>query len=374
MGLTRAVTALPDATVPRSGLLAAAYGPLRPLLFRVDPERSHRLTLATLDRCAAVGLLRHLVAAPVDDPVEFVGLRMRNRLGLGAGLDKDAAHLTALAQLGFGFLEVGTVTPLPQPGNPQPRLFRLEPAQALINRFGFNNVGLDRFLANLDAFRRHAAAAGGTPPVIGVNIGKNAATPIERAIDDYLIGLERAAPLADYVAVNISSPNTRNLRQLQDGDELTQLLGALDAKRAELLQRGARCPPLLLKISPDLDDAQLEWMIAAIRRFAIDAVIATNTTTSRAAVAHLAHGREAGGLSGAPVKAVADRALRQLRAGLPAGYPLIGIGGVMTAADACAKIDAGADLVQVYTGLIYAGPGLIGDAAFALSRSRPAQR
>ncbi|MGE0311060.1 MAG: quinone-dependent dihydroorotate dehydrogenase [Lautropia sp.] len=351
-------------------LLSATWPAARALLFRLDPERAHALTMGLLDRLDAVGLMRRLAGPPVADPVTLLGLRFPNRVGLAAGLDKDAAHLPALAALGFGFLEAGTVTPKGQPGNPGPRLFRLEAAQALINRFGFNNVGLDRFLANFARDRVRLRAAGDASPVIGINIGKNLSTPLERAADDYVIGLQRAAPVADYLVVNISSPNTRDLRQLQSGDELSGLLGRIDAHRAQLLRTEHGCPPLLVKIAPDLDDAQIAHLVGALTRFSIDGVIATNTTTARTAVAGLPHGDEAGGLSGAPVTQASTRVIRALREALPSRYPIIGVGGVMCARDALDKRDAGADLVQLYTGLIYAGPGLVGECARALA-SRP---
>ena len=360
-------------------LLSASWPAARSLLFRLDPERAHGVTLGTIDRLAAIGLLRRLAGVAVADPVSLLGLRFPNRIGLAAGLDKNAAHLPALATLGFGFLEAGTVTPLAQPGNPKPRLFRLEGALALINRFGFNNVGIDRFLANLARDRVRLRGAAESSPVIGINVGKNLATPLERAADDYVIGIERAARFADYLTVNISSPNTRNLRQLQSGDELASLLRRIDECRAQLLRTEDGCPPLLVKIAPDLDDAQIAYLVEALRRYSIDGVIATNTTVERAAVAGMPHADEAGGLSGAPVKQAANRVIRALREALPSRYPIIGVGGVMRAQDALEKREAGADLVQLYTGLIYAGPTLVGDCARALAdgaagTGNPAQR
>ncbi|MET0508096.1 MAG: quinone-dependent dihydroorotate dehydrogenase [Burkholderiaceae bacterium] len=357
-------------------LLGAAYGIARPLLFRLDGERIHRLTLAAIDRLERAGLLAVLAGAPIEDPVSLLGLRWRNRVGLAAGLDKDAAHLPALARLGFGFIELGTVTPRAQPGNPRPRLFRLPRAQALINRFGFNNVGLEQFVANLERARRnHGAALDGL--VIGLNIGKNADTPIDRATDDYLIGLARVSAHADYVTVNISSPNTADLRRLQGGDRLTGLLAALDIRRADLARSRGRSPPLLLKIAPDLEPQQIEHLVDQIRRRAIDGVIATNATIDRAAVAHLPAARESGGLSGAPVRERALRVIAALRAALPTGFPIIGVGGIVTADDALACRAAGADLVQLYTGLVYRGPALVPEVARALAAAggtRPASR
>lgn len=368
-----------------------AYRLARPALFALDAERAHALTLAALDRVGCLPLLGPLGAqalggSRIADPVELIGLRFPNRVGLAAGLDKDARHIDGLAGLGFGFLELGTVTPLPQPGNPRPRLFRLPQAEALINRFGFNNDGIDRFVARVRqsrtwqlGHRDRVTASAGTvrrtegeqPPVLGLNIGKNAATPLEQAAGDYLACLRKAMPVADYITINISSPNTRNLRQLQAGQELDDLLRAVDAERRRLVAAGGRDVPLLLKIAPDLDEAQIEVIAALLPRYAIDGVIATNTTLGREAVAGLPHAEEAGGLSGRPVFEASNRVIRALRGCLAPGYPIIGAGGVMSAEDAVAKIRAGADLVQLYTGLIYHGPALVADAALAIRRLRP---
>ena len=334
------------------------YALARPLLFAIDPERAHDLTLGTIDGLAASGALRLAAGPRIDDPVSLLGLRFANRVGLAAGLDKNAAHVDALGAMGFGFVEVGTVTPKPQPGNPKPRMFRLPEANALINRMGFNNLGLDAFVANVQRRRSDV--------VLGLNIGKNAATPIERATDDYLEGLRRTWPHADYVTVNISSPNTKNLRQLQGGDELGAMLAALGAERATLARSTRREVPMLVKIAPDLDDAQIEAIARVLVEHSVDGVIATNTTVSREAVRGLRHADEAGGLSGAPVFDASNRVIRALRALLPSRYPIVGVGGVMSGADARAKLDAGADLVQLYTGLIYRGPALVGDCARAL--------
>jgi len=330
----------------------------RPFLFAIDPERAHDLTLRSLDHAAGCGLLRRFVGAPVDDPVEVMGLRFANRIGLAAGLDKNGAHIDAFGAMGFGFVEVGTVTPRPQPGNPRPRMFRLPERRALINRMGFNNDGVDAFVRNVQRARWRG--------VLGLNIGKNATTPIEDAASDYLTCLERVYPHAGYVTVNISSPNTKNLRDLQGGDALDALLGALVERREALAAQHARRVPLALKIAPDLDESQVDAIAALLARHGIDAAIATNTTISRDAVAGLPHANEAGGLSGAPVFELSNRVIRQLRARLPDGFPIIGVGGVMSAADACAKLEAGATLVQVYTGLIYEGPALVGACAIAL--------
>ncbi|HEY5634696.1 MAG TPA: quinone-dependent dihydroorotate dehydrogenase [Burkholderiaceae bacterium] len=334
------------------------YPLARPLLFALDPERAHDLTLAAIEAASCTGALRLAAGAPVQDPVEVMGLTFGNRVGLAAGLDKNGAHVDAFAAMGFGFIEVGTVTPKAQPGNPRPRLFRLPRAHALINRMGFNNDGVDAFVRNVERARFDG--------VLGLNIGKNAATPIERATDDYLLCLERVYPRASYVTVNISSPNTKNLRELQSADALDAMLAALRDRQQRLADRHARYVPLALKIAPDLTEAQIEAIADRLRAHAIDAVIATNTTVSRDAVAGLEHCDEAGGLSGAPVFEASNRVIRALRALLPAGSPIIGGGGVMSGADARAKLDAGATLVQVYTGLVYRGPALVRECALAL--------
>jgi dihydroorotate dehydrogenase len=341
------------------------YGLLRPFLFALDPERAHDLTLASLDRIAAAHLSTLLGARQVQDPVEVMGLRFANRVGLAAGLDKNAAHLRAMGSLGFGFLEVGTVTPRPQPGNAKPRLFRIAQRQALINRFGFNNEGIEHFIANVRAARFDG--------VLGLNIGKNASTPIEQALDDYVQCLEAVYEHASYVTVNISSPNTRNLRQLQGHDELDSLLRGLSQARARLADRHGRHVPMALKIAPDLDDTQIDTIAQRLVHHGIDAVIATNTTLSREAVQGLAHAEEAGGLSGAPVFEASNKVIRSLRARLPRDYPIIGVGGIMSADDARAKLDAGATLVQLYTGLVYRGPALIAECAQALADAARSQ-
>jgi dihydroorotate dehydrogenase len=291
-----------------------------------------------------------------------MGLDFPNPVGLAAGLDKNAAHVDALAKLGFGFIEVGTVTPRPQPGNPRPRLFRLPRAQALINRMGFNNVGLDEFLENLS----RASWRG----VLGINIGKNADTPMAQAGDDYAACLERVYARASYVTLNISSPNTQGLRSLQGKEELDALLARLTALRAPLAERHGRRVPLALKVAPDLDATQILQIADAVRRHGIDGVIATNTSVSREGVEGLPHAHEAGGLSGAPIRARATAALAALAAALKREVPLIGAGGIMSGADAAAKIAAGASLVQLYTGLIYRGPGLVAECAASVRALR----
>lgn len=340
----------------------------RAVLFRMDPEAAHDFTIDLLARTQNTPLACAYGQTRVDDPVTVAGLRFPNRVGMAAGLDKNARCIDGLGVMGFGFVEVGTVTPLPQPGNPRPRMFRLPSANALINRMGFNNEGLDTFLANVQRarFRRD-----GTPLLLGLNIGKNAATPIERANDDYLIGLAGVYPHADYVTVNISSPNTKNLRALQSDEALDALLGAIAGRREQLAQQHGKRVPVFVKIAPDLDEAQIQVIAATLQRHGMDGVIATNTTLSREAVQGLPHAEEAGGLSGAPVLEASNRVIRQLRAALGRDFPIIGVGGILSAQDAVSKIDAGADLVQIYTGLIYQGPALVKAAALAIkNRSR----
>ena len=342
------------------------YALTRPLLFGLDPERAHDLTLGSIARLQNTPAQALWRQPRVDDPVLMAGLRFPNRIGLAAGLDKNGRCIDGLGAMGFGFIEVGTVTPKPQPGNPKPRMFRLPPAEALINRMGFNNEGLDSFLANVKrahSFRRQGG-------IVGLNIGKNAATPIERAADDYLLGLAGVYPHADYVVVNISSPNTKNLRALQSDEALDALLSALQARRLDLKKQHGRSVPLFVKIAPDLDEAQVALIAATLKRNGIDGVIATNTTLAREAVAGLPHADEAGGLTGKPLAEASNRVIRQLRAALGKGYPIIGVGGVLSGADAVAKIEAGADLVQIYTGLIYRGPALVTEAAQALAARR----
>ena len=341
------------------------YALARPFLFGLDPEAAHDLTLAALARIQHTPLVCGIAQPRVDDPVSVAGLRFPNRVGLAAGLDKNGRCIDGLAAMGFGFIEVGTVTPKAQPGNPKPRLFRLPEAKALINRLGFNNEGLEAFLANVQ--RAGFRAKGG---ILGLNIGKNAATPIERAVDDYLIGLDGVYPHADYATVNISSPNTKNLRALQSDDALDALLAALQQRKAALQREHGRSVPVFVKIAPDLGEAQVKVIAATLKKNGIDGVIATNTTIARDAVRHLPHGEETGGLSGAPVFEASNRVIRLLRAELGSAYPIIGVGGVMSGADAVAKREAGADLVQIYTGFIYRGPPLITEAARALKRMR----
>jgi dihydroorotate dehydrogenase len=343
------------------------YSLARSFLFGLDPETAHELTMESLARAQHMPLGWAYGNPMVYDSIELAGLTFPNRVGLAAGLDKNARCIDGLGALGFGFVEVGTVTPKAQPGNPKPRMFRLPQANALINRLGFNNDGLEAFVANVKR-----ASFRGKGRILGLNIGKNAATPIERATKDYLIGLEGTYLHADYVTVNISSPNTSNLRSLQGDQALDGLLGALDAKRDELASRYGRRVPIFVKIAPDLDQAEVDAIAAALTRHDMDGVVATNTTISRDAVKGLRHSQEAGGLSGAPVLRASNRVIRQLRAALGKDFPIVGVGGIMSAQDAVSKIEAGADVVQIYTGLIYRGPELVSEAAAAIKALRAA--
>jgi len=341
------------------------YALTRPFLFGLDPEQAHELTLGALARIQHTPLVCMVSQARVNDPFTLAGLKFPNRVGLAAGLDKNGRCIDGFGAMGFGFVEVGTVTPKAQPGNPKPRMFRLPEANALINRLGFNNDGLDTFIANVkrSSFRQRGG-------ILGLNIGKNAATPIERAVDDYLICLDGVYPHADYVTVNISSPNTKNLRELQSDQALDALLSAVQERKTQLEKTHGRRVPVFVKIAPDLDPAQVQVIAATIQKNGIDGVIATNTTIARDAVKHLPHGGETGGLSGAPVFAASNRVIGQLRAAFGAGFPIIGVGGVMSAADAQAKMTAGADVVQVYTGFIYKGPALVTEIARALAKTK----
>lgn len=329
------------------------YPFLRNLMFKLDAETSHHIGMNSLKWLEMTGLLGLLMPKTPTVPVQVMGLRFPNPVGLAAGLDKNADYLEALSALGFGFIEVGTVTPRPQPGNAKPRLFRIPQAQAIINRMGFNNLGVDHLLEQVQASQSDA--------VIGINIGKNADTPVEKALDDYLIGLEKVYPHADYITINISSPNTPGLRSLQFGEALDELLGALKNRQKALAEQWKRYVPMAVKVAPDLTLEEVQQLAECFTRFQIDAVIATNTTLSREQVAGLEHAEEAGGLSGAPVFAKSTEIVRQFRQFLPADMPIIAAGGIMSAEDAMQKLEAGAQLVQIYSGLIYQGPRLIQD-------------
>lgn len=337
------------------------YALARPLLFAIDPEAAHNLTLPALRRAAALGLTAS-IAKPPSDPRTVMGITFPNPVGLAAGLDKDGAYIDGLATLGFGSIEVGTVTPRAQPGNPMPRMFRLPQANAIINRMGFNNGGVDTFVANVQASRFYQNQEG----ILGLNIGKNADTPIERAVDDYLICLEKVYQYASYVTVNISSPNTKNLRQLQGASELDALLSQLKEAQQRLADQHKRYVPIALKIAPDIDSEQIQTIAQALLRHKMDGVIATNTTINRDAVKNMKHAEEAGGLSGAPVFEASNIVIRALKKELGDAVPIIGVGGILSGEDAQTKIAAGASLVQLYTGLIYRGPALIKECAAAL--------
>ncbi len=328
-------------------------------MFAADPERAHALAFAGLDAAARLGVAQLAAPRLPASPVDAMGIRFPNRVGLAAGLDKNAEHLRGLATLGFGFLEAGTVTPRPQPGNPRPRMFRLVEAQALINRLGFNNEGVERFVTNVDR--------SGYRGILGINIGRNFDTPNERAADDYVACLHAVHSRASYVTINVSSPNTKGLRDLQAEDALSTLLARLTAERDDLAQRHGRRVPLAVKIAPDLDTVAVDSIARILVRHGIDGVIATNTTLARDRVAGLAHADEAGGLSGAPLRERATTVLRVLADVLDGALPIIGVGGIMSAEDAREKIRAGATLVQLYTGLIYRGPELVAECVRGLA-------
>ncbi|MDN3577963.1 quinone-dependent dihydroorotate dehydrogenase [Chitinimonas viridis] len=334
------------------------YPLLRPLLFAFEPETAHKLTFTSLEALHALGFATVLGSREEDRPLDVMGLTFPNPVGLGAGLDKNGEHIDALADLGFGFIEIGTVTPRPQPGNPQPRLFRLPAAEGIINRMGFNNGGLDTLVKNVEASQYRG--------ILGINIGKNFDTPIEQAANDYLTCLTRVYPYASYVTVNISSPNTKNLRQLQGADELEKLLSALKDEQARLTVRHGRYVPLALKIAPDLEGEQIQEIARLLVEYRFDGVIATNTTLSRVGVEHLAHGKETGGLSGTPVRAKSTAVIRALATALNGRVPIIGVGGILEGSHAAEKMEAGASLVQIYSGLIYRGPALVAESIRAI--------
>jgi dihydroorotate dehydrogenase len=334
------------------------YELARKALFATDPETAHELTLESLRLGHRLGATRFLCKSSYQ-PVRCMGLDFPNPVGVAPGLDKNGDYFEALGDLGFGFVEVGTVTPRPQPGNSRPRVFRLPRAQAMINRLGFNNKGVDHLVRRV---RRHRFKG-----VLGINIGKNFDTPIENAVDDYLHCLDKVYPYADYVTVNISSPNTQNLRDLQGKAELDRLLAAVTARRAELAEHHGRRVPLAVKVAPDLEDAQVRAIAEVVAQHRMDAVIATNTTIGREGVEGMQHADEAGGLSGAPLKPKADRVLAELREALPPSVALIGVGGITRGQDAVDKLDLGADLVQFYTGMVYRGPELVAECLQAIA-------
>lgn len=337
------------------------YPLIKPLLFKLDAEKSHHLAFKFAHQALRMGLLPNF-----SEPAQAhqcMGLTFPNRVGLAAGLDKNGEHIDVLARLGFGFIEIGTITPRPQLGNPKPRLFRLPEAQAIINRMGFNNQGVDALISNVKQAK--FTQNGG---ILGINIGKNADTPMENAVSDYLICLSKVYAHASYVTVNISSPNTKNLRDLQSQDALDDLLKQLKQSQLQLADTHQKYVPMTLKIAPDVDDEQLNIIAELLKSHRIDGVIATNTTLDKTAVTHLKHGNETGGLSGMPVRNAATQVIQKLSTALAGALPIIGVGGIGNADDALEKINAGADLVQVYSGLIYQGPALVSECVRAFKR------
>jgi dihydroorotate dehydrogenase len=334
------------------------YSLIKPLIFQFDAETTHDLTLKSLKYAEKSGVLKLYPAAPVCQPRQVMGITFPNAVGLAAGLDKNGAVIDGMAALGFGFVEIGTVTPRPQPGNPKPRLFRVKEAQGIINRFGFNNLGVDNLIENVKAANYKG--------VLGINIGKNFDTPNERAVDDYLICMRKVYAYASYITVNISSPNTKNLRALQEKEALSNLLETLKQEQLNLAQTHGRYVPVALKIAPDLEFEQVNEIADLLVTHKIDAVIATNTTLAREMVQGMPNGNETGGLSGAPVREKSTLVIQQLSQRLQGALPIIGVGGILSGADAVEKIAAGASLVQVYSGLIYKGPKLVHDICKSL--------
>ncbi|SEI86240.1 quinone-dependent dihydroorotate dehydrogenase [Frateuria terrea] len=340
------------------------YDLLRPLLFALDAETAHRLTLYALGVAHRSNLGRFIATPPEELPVTAFGIGFPNPVGLAAGLDKNAAHIDELGALGFGFIEVGTVTPRPQPGNPKPRMFRLPQHEAIINRLGFNNEGVDALVRNVEASSYRG--------VLGINIGKNKDTPNERAVEDYLFCLERVYRHASYVTVNISSPNTQGLRDLQEQATLRRFIETLREAQERLGSQAGTRRPMLLKIAPDLGEAELDGVAEVLRSAGIDGVICTNTTIDHSSVAGDPHGQEAGGLSGKPLFARSTDVLRGMRARLGQAIPIVGVGGILDGSDAVEKLDAGANLVQLYSGLVYRGPALVGECVNEIRRQRGA--
>lgn len=335
-----------------------AYGALKPLIFKLDPEAIHEKTIHSLELASSLGFLEKLFPKPVVDPVEILGVKFPNRVGLAAGMDKQAKCVDAFTSMGFGFVEVGTLTPRPQSGNPQPRLFRIPENEAIINRMGFNNCGIDRGVKNIKR---------STNSVVGINLGKNATTPQEKASEDYRIGIKVAWEYADYLAINISSPNTKGLRDLQTGDAYVSLLNEIIEEAKIQQDRTNLKVPILVKFAPDLKKSEIQKMASIAQRQGIDGIIATNTTLSREGVSEEHPSKsEAGGLSGAPVRDMSTQAIQSIRKEVGGSYPIIGVGGITTGDHAVEKIQAGADLIQIYTGLIYQGPSLVSECAKAL--------
>ncbi|MCC8020908.1 MAG: quinone-dependent dihydroorotate dehydrogenase [Akkermansiaceae bacterium] len=346
-------------------MLSTLYPFAKKCLFRLSPERAHCLTLAALRACERLKLLGAMAGKPEEDPIELWGLRFPNRVGLAAGMDKDADTVDAFGRLGFGFIEAGTLTPRPQPGNPKPRLFRLISRRAFINRMGFNNEGVEEGVANI---RRSSSFRG----IIGVNIGKNKVTPNDEAVSDYLACMRAAWEVADYIAVNFSSPNTPGLRDLQQADAAARLLAGLKAEQANLASETGRNVPLLMKVAPDMEYPQIRDLSRVFLDGGLDGLIAANTTLSRSGVEDHACGHEDGGLSGAPLTRRAVETLQAFAAELGGQIPIIGVGGIMSPEDAVARIKAGAKLVQLYTGFVYGGPQLVSDCVKRLRTECPA--
>jgi dihydroorotate dehydrogenase len=340
------------------------YSLLRKALFMADPETAHGLALEGLRLGHGIGATS-ILCRSMSEPVEVMGLAFPNAVGMAAGMDKNGDYIDALGSVGFGFVEVGTVTPRPQPGNPKPRVFRLEKANAMINRLGFNNKGVDHLVRQAQSRKFKG--------VLGINIGKNFDTPNDKAVDDYLIGLEKVYPFADYITINISSPNTKGLRDLQDADQLDGLLGALNKRRDKLATQHGMRVPLVVKVAPDLTDEQIPQIAKVVIKHKFDGLIAGNTTISRKEVKGMRHAEEKGGLSGAPVKERANHVLAAFRAALPSHIALIGTGGITDGEDAAEKIRLGADLVQFYTGFVYRGPDLVVDCVNAIAAAKAQQ-
>lgn len=334
------------------------YSLAKPFLFQFDPETAHDVTIKSLKIAERLGVLSLYPAPPACQPRRVMGISFSNPVGLAAGLDKNGSVIDGMATLGFGFIEVGTVTPRPQPGNPKPRLFRVREAQGIVNRFGFNNLGVDNLIENVKAAKYKG--------VLGINIGKNFDTPLENAVDDYLICMQKVYEYASYITVNISSPNTKNLRALQEKEALSHLLATLKLEQTKLANQYGQYVPIALKIAPDLEREQVNEIADLLMEHKIDGVIATNTTLARDMVHGLEHAEEAGGLSGAPVREKSTLVIQQLSQRLQGALPIIGVGGILSGADAIEKIASGADLVQVYSGLIYKGPKLVHDICKSL--------
>lgn len=338
------------------------YDLARTLMFRLDAETSHELALSSMNLAASLGLPRLMGASVQNLPTRVMGIRFPNPVGLAAGLDKNGTAVDGLAAMGFGFVEVGTVTPRPQPGNPKPRLFRIPEHKAIVNRMGFNNDGVDQLLKNLSRSRYDG--------VLGINIGKNKDTPNEKAHEDYLVCLRKVYPHASYITVNVSSPNTPGLRTLQFGDSLNSLLDALKTEQARQARLHGRYVPIAVKIAPDMVEEELGLVAGALKTYEMDGVIATNTTLSREGVEDSPIASEAGGLSGSPVRNRSTAVIRNLAEHLDGALPIIGVGGITEGFDAAEKIEAGASLVQVYTGFIYRGPQLVRDSVAAIAELR----